>query len=91
MLPCLNKSLFGMECYGCGAQRATMMLLHGKFTDAFYMYAPIYAIIPLVSLVIFNLFVSFKNDFIIKIGLVLFTALVILVNYGIKLYHFFNL
>ncbi len=80
-----------MECYGCGAQRAALLLVHGRFADAFHMYAPIYAILPLVGLVIFNLFVSFKNDYLIKMGFVLLTAFIILINYAVNLFHFFNL
>lgn len=47
MLPCLSKTLFGVECLGCGAQRALILLLEGEFKQAFYMYPAIYTLIPL--------------------------------------------
>lgn len=45
MLPCLSKTLFGVECLGCGAQRAFLLLLKGDFVGAFQMYPAIYVIL----------------------------------------------
>lgn len=42
MLPCFSKTLFGIECLGCGFQRALFLLFQGKFKDAFFMYPAIY-------------------------------------------------
>ncbi len=42
MLPCLNKELFGVDCIGCGIQRATVLLFRGEFIAAFKMYPAIY-------------------------------------------------
>ncbi|MGB1451125.1 MAG: DUF2752 domain-containing protein, partial [Marinirhabdus sp.] len=38
MLPCLNKQLFGVECLGCGMQRATILVFRGEFAAAFTIY-----------------------------------------------------
>ncbi|NGY38047.1 DUF2752 domain-containing protein [Flavobacterium sp. XN-5] len=38
MIPCLSKTLFGMECLGCGFQRSFLLLLKGDFTASFQMY-----------------------------------------------------
>jgi len=40
LLPCLNKQLFGLECYGCGSQRAMLLLFDGEFSAAFRMFPP---------------------------------------------------
>ena len=45
MLPCLNKKLLGIDCLGCGMQRAVALILHGDFVAAFYMYPAIYTLI----------------------------------------------
>ena len=42
MLPCWSKTLFGVECLGCGLQRAFLLLLKGDFIGAFQMYPAIY-------------------------------------------------
>ncbi len=90
MLPCLNKSLFGVDCFGCGGQRALVLLLQGEFTEAFYMYPAIYPIAVLFLFLIFNLFYRFKKDFQIKIGLIIFCGLVMAVNYSFKMFYIFN-
>lgn len=38
MFPCLSKTLFGIECLGCGFQRSLVMLLQGDFSGSFKMY-----------------------------------------------------
>jgi len=43
MLPCLFKTLFGIECLGCGFQRALFLLFQGQFLAAFKMYPALYS------------------------------------------------
>ena len=45
MIPCPSKTLFGIECLGCGLQRAILLLLQGEFRAAFLMYPGIYSLI----------------------------------------------
>ncbi len=45
MIPCMNKKLFGVECMGCGTQRALLLLLEGNFVAAFKMFPAIYTLI----------------------------------------------
>ena len=85
MIQCTNKKLFGIECLGCGIQRATVLLFRGEWLAAFKMYPAIYTIILLVALVIFNYFVKFKYDQKIKIGLLILNAVIIVVSYFIKM------
>ncbi len=42
MLPCLSKTIFGIECLGCGFQRALLLLIQGNFTNAFKMYPAVF-------------------------------------------------
>jgi hypothetical protein len=53
MFPCISKTLFGIECLGCGFQRAFVLLLEGDFKAAFVMYPAIF------SSLIFLLFAGF--------------------------------
>lgn len=90
MLPCLNKSLLGIDCTGCGAQRALVFLFEGEFTKAFYMYPAIYSLIFLFVFLLFNLFYKFKFDYHLKLGLIIFNAVLIAGAYLLKMYQLFN-
>lgn len=43
MFPCISKTLFGIECLGCGFQRALVFVFQGDFEGAFKMYPAIYS------------------------------------------------
>lgn len=85
MLPCLNKQLFGIECLGCGIQRAAALLVKGEFIAAFKMYPAIYSLILLVLFLLFNLVVKFKYSTPIKIFLIAANVIVIVISYAIKM------
>jgi len=85
LLPCLNKELFGIDCMGCGIQRATVLIFKGEFVAAFKMYPAIYTLFLLVGIVIFNFFVKFKFDTQFKIGLLFLNVLIIIISYLIKI------
>ncbi|MEX2350241.1 MAG: DUF2752 domain-containing protein [Flavobacteriaceae bacterium] len=85
MIPCLNKSIFGLECLGCGIQRATALLFQGEFVAAFKMYPAIYSLIFLLFFVLFNLFIKFRFDFHIKMGLIFINVIIIIVSYFFKI------
>ena len=38
MFPCFSKTLFGIECLGCGFQRSFVLLFQGDFSGSFKMY-----------------------------------------------------
>jgi hypothetical protein len=50
LIPCYSKKLFGIDCFGCGIQRALVMLIQGDFKGALYMYP---AIFPMLVFFIF--------------------------------------
>ncbi|WP_166536076.1 DUF2752 domain-containing protein [Flavobacterium ichthyis] len=45
MLPCFTKKYLGIDCPGCGTQRAFVMVCKGEFADAFHMFPAIYTTI----------------------------------------------
>lgn len=88
LLPCLNKQIFGIDCYGCGGQRAFLMVIKGDFKSAFVLFPAIFPILVLFGFVLLNLFVKFKFDYIIKISLILITAAIIVISYILKMLKF---
>jgi hypothetical protein len=51
MIPCLSKTLFGIECLGCGFQRSLLLLLKGEFAMAFQMYPAIYSCLLFLGII----------------------------------------
>ncbi|MCT8340129.1 DUF2752 domain-containing protein [Flavobacteriaceae bacterium TK19130] len=85
MLPCTNKTLFGIDCMGCGIQRATALIFKGEFIAAFHMYPAIYSLFLLLAFVAFNLFIKFKYDFQIKVFLIFLNVAIIVISYVLKM------
>jgi hypothetical protein len=62
MFPCISKTLFGIECLGCGFQRAFVFLLEGNFEAAFAMYPAIYTSLILLFFIVLH-FVDSKRNY----------------------------
>ena len=90
MLPCLNKEIFGLDCLGCGAQRAVLLVFQGEFIAAFKMFPAIYTLLGFLLFLVFNLFVKFKADSHLKFGFIVLNAVVIIAAYIIKLTSVIN-
>ena len=87
MLPCLNKKLFGVDCLGCGMQRALLHILKGEFIEAFKMYPAIYTILLFFILVVYNFF--FKKKKVkskIIYSLAILNIIIIIISYIYKIY-----
>lgn len=85
MFTCLNKSIFGFECLGCGGQRAVVLLFHGDFIAAFKMYPAVYTLIPLFIVITLNFFFKFNRATKIISILGIASIVLILLNYIIKI------
>ena len=90
MLPCLNKKLFGIDCPGCGAQRALALFFEGEFMAAFKMYPAIFTLLILLGFLIINLFIKFKFDWHIKVVLIVLNGIIIISAYLYKLSFLIN-
>ncbi len=84
LLPCLNKSLFGVDCLGCGIQRAFILLIKGDFIAAFKMYPAIYTLIAMFSFLLLHLKFQFKNGHKIILGLFILNISIIVTSFLIK-------
>jgi hypothetical protein len=62
MLPCPSKKFLGIECFGCGTQRAIVMVFEGRFTEAFHMFPAVYTLLLFFAAVILN-FVDKKRNY----------------------------
>lgn len=87
MLPCLNKKLFGIECLGCGMQRATALFFQGEFLAAFKLYPAIYSLLILGVFLLLNVFLKFQFAEKIKLGLIILNIIIIVVSYLIKMFY----
>jgi len=85
MLPCMNKSLFGFDCIGCGTQRSLLLLLNGEFTKAFYQFPAIYTTLLLFGLIGLHLIDKKRNYQKLIIGLAITNALIMIISYIYKL------
>jgi hypothetical protein len=85
MLPCFFKQLTGLECIGCGMQRAIACVLRGEFTTAFEIYPAIYPFLTLLFSVGWQLFFPGKQIAKFNIRLAIFTAASMTIFYIYKL------
>ena len=85
MLPCLNKSLFGFDCLGCGFQRALLAVFQGQFTKALWLYPAIFPLLLLATTVVLSKFYKFKFHLKTINLLSLISIGTIITNYLIKL------
>jgi len=84
MLPCLTKKIIGIDCPGCGLQRAVLLLLKGEFGAAFTKYPPIYALLSLVIFFTVSRFIRINHANKIMLTLLLITTTIMIANYILK-------
>ncbi|QWX84531.1 DUF2752 domain-containing protein [Cellulophaga sp. HaHaR_3_176] len=84
MLPCFSKQIFGVDCPGCGIQRAISLIFHGEFIAAFKMYPAIYTLLLLFAFLLADSFFTIKYAGKIIIILTTITVFLILTNYILK-------
>ncbi len=85
MIPCMSKTLFGIECLGCGTQRAFLLLLQGDFVGAFKMYPAIYTLVLFFSVIILH-FIDKKRNYLSFIKwLAIANGVIMIVSYLIKI------
>jgi len=84
-LPCFYKKYLGIECPGCGMQRALIELLKGNFINSIKVYPALLPIVFLLLYLILHLIFKFeKGALVLKISFI-FTVSIIVINYILKL------
>ncbi len=89
MMPCMYKKYLGIDCPGCGFQRALVLLLKGEFSQSLAIYPPLIPILLLLVLMIIQLIFNFKNGALLLKYWFIFTASVIVIHYIYKQILFF--
>lgn len=85
MLPCMNKSIFGVDCMGCGMQRSLNLLLHGEFIEAFKMFPALYTTILFFLVVTLHFLDKSRNYLKLIVGIAIVNALVLVIAYAYKM------
>jgi hypothetical protein len=85
MLPCVNKSLFGIDCFGCGIQRAFVLVFRGEFTAAFQMFPAVYTTLLFIAFLGLHLIDKSRSYHKIVIFLAITNAILMVTSYFYKL------
>ena len=85
-LPCFYKSVFGVECPGCGMQRAIIALLRGEFIESLRLYPALIPTMIMLFFLVVHLFYHLKNGAKILLSLFVFNAVIIIVSYLYKIF-----
>jgi hypothetical protein len=84
----MNKSLFGVDCIGCGVQRSILLLINGEFIKAFYQFPAIYTTILLFIFIGLHL-INKKRDYQkIIIALAIINNIIMIISYIYKITNF---
>lgn len=87
MIPCISKTLFGIECLGCGFQRALLLLVQGNYRAAFEMYPAIYSSLILIFFIGLHYIDTKRNYKSVLLTFVTITILFMIGGYYYK--HFY--
>jgi len=83
-MPCVYKKYLGIDCPGCGMQRAFIELLKGNLSESIVAFP---ALIPMMVLLIFlalHLKFKFEKGSKILLFMFIFTVLILIGNYIFK-------
>lgn len=85
MPQCLYHKYLGIECPGCGMQRAFLLLLKGEVWESIKMYPALIPIIVMVIYLLLHLFLKFNKGHKVLLFLFVLNSVIIVLNYIIKL------
>lgn len=86
MLPCPSKKFLGIECFGCGTQRAIVLVFEGRFAEAFHMFPAVYTLLLFLGIVVLNFIDKKRNYGHVLIFLAIVNSLIMVFSYFYK--HF---
>ena len=84
---CSWKSSTGYDCPGCGFQRGLIAFLEGNLYESVVLYPPLIPLLTLWLFTISHLLFKFKKGGQIIIWLFIFCALLMLINFVVKLIY----
>lgn len=86
----MAKKTFGIECFGCGTQRAALLVLEGRFAEAFHLFPAIYPLILFFGFALLNFVDRKRNYGTIIITMAIISAVVMVVSYFTRHPFIFN-
>jgi len=86
MLSCPSKKFLGIECFGCGTQRAIVLVFEGKFSEAFHMFPAVYTLLLFLGFAALNFIDKKRNYGQVLIFLAILNSLIMVFSYFYK--HF---
>jgi hypothetical protein len=90
LIPCPFKYLTGIDCPGCGFQRAVIELFRGDFHKSFSIYPPAIPLLIFFAYGIFDGFFKLDNKkSIIKKSLFMLVGTIVLVSYSLKMWEIY--
>lgn len=87
MLTCPSKKFLGIECFGCGAQRAIVMVFEGRFSDAFHLFPAVYTLLPFFFMVGLSLIDGKRKYANILLWMAVINVVIMMVSYYCR--HFY--
>ncbi|MCW3159787.1 DUF2752 domain-containing protein [Chryseobacterium oryctis] len=87
MLSCPSKKFLGIECFGCGTQRAIVMVFEGRFAEAFHMFPAVYTLLLFFGTIILNIIDKKRNYGNLLVFLAIINSVIMVVSYFYK--HFY--
>ncbi|MDR6406532.1 MULTISPECIES: DUF2752 domain-containing protein [Chryseobacterium] len=87
MLSCPSKKFLGIECFGCGTQRAIVMVFEGRFGEAFHMFPAVYTLLLFFATVFLSFVDKKRNYGSLLVVLAAVNAVIMVVSYFYK--HYF--
>jgi hypothetical protein len=84
----MNKSLFGVDCIGCGTQRSLLFLLNGEFIKAYYQFPAIYSTLLLFGFIVLHFIDKTRDYQKIIIGLAILNTTIMIISYIYKIIDF---
>lgn len=85
MLPCPYKKYLGVDCPGCGMQRAFYYLIRGEFLESLKMFPALIPLALMLGFLVFHIIFKFKQGHKVLLYTFIFNVIIILSNYIIKL------
>ena len=84
MLPCPTKKFLGIDCFGCGSQRAILMVFEGRFIEAFHMFPAVYTLLLFFAAVALNFVDKKRNYGNVLIFLAIINSIIMVISYFYK-------
>lgn len=85
LLSCTWKQNIGIDCLGCGMQRAIISILKGDFIEAFKMYPAIYTLFFMFIYLGLHIKFNFKRGSKILLYLFILNIIIMITNYILKI------